>query len=83
KAIIINFGWNDTKPLKECNFSGVNVLCYQNRTCEKEDDYLKNYRECTQQEIDSVRFNSAGFLVKTSSFKLYYLLLGLILIFLL
>jgi len=78
KAIIINFGYNNTKPLKECNFSGVTIQCYQNKTCEKEDEYLKNYRECTQEEIDSVRFNS-GALSIIKSLRLNFAIVGLIL----
>jgi len=59
---IINFG---NLPIKECDFSNINVLCYEPNTCEivnldneilKDTDAQSRFRMCTKEEIENIQF---------------------------
>jgi len=71
---IINFG-NST--INSCNFSNINVVCYQKHTCESIDydkkvfsdaDAEKYLKICTKEEIDNFKRNRNNIKKSSSSF---------------
>jgi len=60
KTRIINFGYEESTPLNYCNFDSINILCYQNNTCAEEETYIKNIKQCTEKEINQIRFGNAS-----------------------
>jgi len=81
---IVNFGLNDTEPVKHCNFLSTNIVCYQENTCSNDKDY--KFKACTEKEINSIKYGMDETSSAFASFslnKIYLIvsLLSLILLF--